>query len=201
MKKSLLEATLEIRDLKSKNETQSQEILKLRRDKSVFKAKLKIKDASFQKLKEKPPSNVLKKQILHEVLAPHFTPTQIDCLFRGTWHYSKKWSHEDIAIAVTLCSLSPRCYRHLRKTKMLPLPAPSTLKEFFRNFRIPQGYLSIVAKMVALQLDSMEPRDKVAVISFDEIYLRKRLDYDRQEDQILGPHKTANTMMIRGLFR
>jgi hypothetical protein len=187
--------------MESKNKRQIAEILKLRREKVVFKAKLKKTEISKAKAKTKLPTIVQKKQIATEALSPHFTQAQIGCLLRGKWYRCKEWSHEDIALAVTLCSLSSKTYRFLRRQHILPLPGVSTLKNFFKNFLIPEGYLEVVARMVKLKIEEMDDiQSRVAVLSFDEIYLRRQIDYDRQFDQVLGPHRTANTMMIRGLF-
>jgi hypothetical protein len=200
LKNSLQMTQLENHKLKIENDKQSKEILKLRREKTVFKAKLKVSKAAVAKAKVRPPTKAVHTQIVTDLLLPHFTSAQISCILRGEWHRSKKWSHEDIALAVTLCSLSPKSYRFLRKQKIVPLPGESTIKEFFRNFRVPQGYLKVVGKMVQLMLEDRPAKDRVVIISFDEIYLRLRIDYDRQEDQVLGPHKRANTMMVRGLY-
>jgi len=55
------------------------------------------------------------------ILSQLFTPTKIQILL----HPKKKvyqWTPEDISSAITLRSISPKCYRYLREEKKFPLP-------------------------------------------------------------------------------
>lgn len=54
-----------------------------------------------------------------KILSHLFTPTQINLIL----HPKKKvyrWTTEDISSAVTLRSISPKCYRYLRSKKKFP---------------------------------------------------------------------------------
>jgi hypothetical protein len=150
---------------------------------------------------KKKPSKALRKQIVTEVLAPFFTDNQISCFLRGTWKRVKEWKQEDIGLALTLKLLSRKTYIFLRSKKILPLPGLSTLRNYFKDFQIPEGYLSAVGRMMKIKAQELTPRERVAALCFDEVYLRKEMSYDNQEDCILGPHQRANTMLLRGVFK
>ena len=63
------------------------------------------------------------------------------------------------------------------------------------------GYLNDVDTLLRLKAAGLCPRDRVVVISFDEVYVKQDLSYDQQADQFIGPHKSANTMLLRGLCK
>jgi hypothetical protein len=88
----------------------------------------------------------------------------------------------------------------LRSRKILPLPGVSTLLRFFKDFQIQPGFLESVAKLVRVKVASMTELEKVATASFDEVHLKSGLAYDRKYDQVVGPHREANVLMLRGIF-
>lgn len=47
----------------------------------------------------------------------------------------------------------------------------------------------------------MSDRDKIVVLSFDEVYIAHDVCYDKAIDQVLGPHQTVQVVMVRGLFK
>lgn len=69
-----------------------------------------------------------------------FTEGQINLLLSP----NKKWTHwtdDDIASAISLRCVSPKCYRFLRSTMKLPLPGFSTLNRWVRNIDLSPGRL------------------------------------------------------------
>jgi hypothetical protein len=42
--------------------------------------------------------------------------------------------------------------------------------------------------------------EKLCVLSFDEMYVSNRIDIDKKEEQKLGPHKSCQCVMARGLL-
>lgn len=65
--------------------------------------------------------------ILLENLERIFTPGQIRRLYKSNKKSRVRWSAEDIAAAIALRSVSPKCYHHLRNCVGIPLPSHSTL--------------------------------------------------------------------------
>lgn len=45
----------------------------------------------------------------------------------------------------------------------------------------------------------MEVNDKLTVLSFDEMYLSHQIEFDKTREQVIGPHKTVQVVMARGL--
>jgi len=46
----------------------------------------------------------------------------------------------------------------------------------------------------------MATEDKLTILSFDEMYLSHQIDFDRNKEQVIGPHKTVQVVMARGLI-
>lgn len=44
----------------------------------------------------------------------------------------------------------------------------------------------------------MTSREKLSVICFDETYVSNRLCYDKKNEQVIGPHKCVQTVVVRG---
>lgn len=47
---------------------------------------------------------------------------------------------------------------------------------------------------------NMTERERVSVLNFDEMSVRKLMEYDAGKDEIVGPHAHAQFVMVRGLF-
>ena len=47
----------------------------------------------------------------------------------------------------------------------------------------------------------LSPLDRVVVLSFDEVHLKRDISYDSTTISIIGPHSKVNVMMARGLFK
>ena len=74
----------------------------------------KIRDAKVTKKKQD--------EIVRKVLKPHFTEAKISCFLRKDWKRCDQWTHDDYTMAITLHCISPKAYKFIRKSKMIPLP-------------------------------------------------------------------------------
>ena len=45
----------------------------------------------------------------------------------------------------------------------------------------------------------MKPGEELACLSFDEMKLMERAEWDQKIDAVIGPHKQAQTFMVRSL--
>lgn len=108
-----------------------------------------------------------------------------------------KWSIDDISKAIVLYSGGPRAYRLLLK-KGYPFPAVSTLKDWLKKIKISPGILTNVLHII--KLSDLNAFEKVCVILFDEMKIRKAYSYDRANDQTLDAFNYVQVVMIRGLF-
>jgi len=44
----------------------------------------------------------------------------------------------------------------------------------------------------------MEINEKLTILSFDETYISKRICFDKKNEQVIGPHKSVQTVIARG---
>ena len=47
--------------------------------------------------------------------------------------------------------------------------------------------------------ETMSKQERICVLSFDEMYVSQTIVYDKKNDQVMGPHKTVQVVMARGL--
>lgn len=66
--------------------------------------------------------------ILRDVLGKHFSKAQIRCLMKGDWQMGKNWEEKDYKLALTIFTISKRCYHYIRNHHILPLPSYTCLK-------------------------------------------------------------------------
>lgn len=146
--------------------------------------------ADRQKESEKIALNILQKV---------FTPGQIKLLMSP--HLTRiRWCSEDITAAIALRSLSPKAYRYLREVRKIPLPCETTLQEWCSTFVVKPGILNDVIRMMEEKGLGLSKADKITVLTFYEVYIFNKLDLERKEQKIYGPHKTCQFVMARGLF-
>ena len=62
------------------------------------------------------------------------------------------------------------------------------------------GFNEDAIKVQRLKLEASEhPLYKFAQIVFDEIHIKESIELDRKNQEIIGPYKKLQTVMIRGL--
>lgn len=108
-----------------------------------------------------------------------------------------RWCAEDIANGIAIHSAGPRAYRLLLRKKY-PLPAVITLKKWCAKVKVQPGILQPVLDIVTKA--NMTQLERVCVISFDEMKIRKKFIYDKTLDETLKPASYVQVMIIRGLF-
>ena len=133
-------------------------------------------------------------------LQDHFTVAQLDLILNKDQKYSKKWSNKDFQFAMKLKLVSPKALKVLRKSGQLPLPSNSTLKKKFSFMYVTPGYVHSSLEYLKRLVPNMKPGENLACLSFDEMKIDGRAEYDRKMDAVLGPHKQAQTFMVRSLI-
>ena len=200
MTEKILAQQQEINDLKSEKERLKSQIQDVRNQNYKLQKKLCRKEAQAKKQESSPLNKACQLRILQKHLSPFFTPKQIKCFFKGKWTRVKNWSVDDVKQALTLRLMSKKAYIYLRKKKTLPLPGISTLRSYFKNFRLNQGFFTKVGEILSMMSEKLFPIQRVVTLMFDEVHVKKAISYNAQLDQIVGPHSAANTAMIRGIF-
>lgn len=142
-----------------------------------------------------------KEQNYKKILERIFTPGQIKILLDPKKKKKKtRWCAEDIAVAINLRSISSKAYRYMRTTMKIPLPSFSTLGTWVQKLNMEEGILNDVLLIMKQKAKTMKSFEKLAVISYDEVYISNQMAIDRKEEQVIGQNKTCQVVMIRGLF-
>ena len=130
---------------------------------------LKMKNNTLGRVRIAPIPKQKKLQILTQYLSPFFTPAMINCFFRGTWKRVKNWSKDDIVLALTIRLINRKLYLFIRRRKLIPLPGLSTLKNYFKHFKLNQGFFTAVAPILTVYAAKLTPIQKIVGILFDEV--------------------------------
>jgi len=113
---------------------------------------------------------------------------------------SHTWSTEDISSAIALRSVSARAYNYLRTMKNVSLPCVQTLRNWSAHFNVKSGILKSVIQIMQNKGRNLSMIDKLTVLSFDEIYISNKIELERCEEKIYGPHKTSQFVMVQSFI-
>lgn len=108
------------------------------------------------------------------------------------------WSEADIAQSITWYSASAKTYRFLQRNDF-PLPAIRTLQRWAQKIDISPGIILPVIRILTAATHLNEG-EKVCVLSFDEMKIKKSFSYDRTSDTTLSPCNYVQVAMLRGKY-
>ncbi len=198
LQERLKRAVERIEALEDENKRLKRDLLRAKKDLANVKTLSRRQRQAYQRQAQKM-DKVQKEEVVREALSPFFTDTQISCYLRGDWQRVRKWNQADISLALTIRLLHKKTYTFLRDSKILPLPGLSTLESYFRNFDIPEGFLTSVVRLISVKAQTMTPRERLASLSFDEMHVKSDVNYDRRHDQVVGPFSGVNVFLLRGI--
>jgi hypothetical protein len=115
---------------------------------------------------------------------PLFTPEQIKKLLTKK---NIRWSAEDISAAISLRSVSQKGYRYLKNHRKYPLPSVSTLRRWAARFNVQPGLLKNVLPLMQQKSKNMSLRERLTVISFDEMFIKIKCAWRKKRRQYLAP--------------
>ena len=171
------------------------------REKLSLQAQVRKLKKEVEKVKNKVSAD-RKREIVKEVLSPFYDQAQINLFLQGSWTKGRNWSIEILTMALTLKTLSNRCYVFLRKKKIIPLPGPATIIRHFKNFKVEPGFLDCVAQLLAIKAATLTNRqDRIIGLELDEVHIKKDITYHSGRDQVIGPNGKANVLLLRGIFK
>uniref|UniRef100_A0A2S2P3G9 Transposable element P transposase n=1 Tax=Schizaphis graminum TaxID=13262 RepID=A0A2S2P3G9_SCHGA len=75
----------------------------------------------------------------------------------------------------------------------------STLRTRAVQFPMEHGILSGVMTLMKDKGETLDIKEKLTVVSFDETYVLRRICFDKKYEQIVGPYKCVQTVVVRGL--
>ena len=193
LKKQFQKEKLEMKDAFDKQKRQ------LRAENNLLKKSLDKIEIDLKSLKDSTTDKKHIDGIVKDRLKDHFSEAQLDLILDKTRVYSKKWTNKDFAFAMLVKMISPKVLRLLRKSKILPLPSNSTLKKKFAFLYVTPGYIHSSLGYLADLVPRLKPGEELACLSFDEMKLMQRAEWDQKIDAVIGPHKQAQTFMVRSL--
>lgn len=184
-------------ELSKENEQLKNENKNLKEENQSLNKKV-AKMTKKERLQEKKNQKAVEEKV-NEILQPIFTRGQIKKLL----HRKKtkiRWNSDDIASAIALKSVSPAGYRYLKK-RSFPLPGLSTLRKRAAKIKMNPGILTEVLSVMETKGKEEPLPNKICALSFDEIHISQRIEIERKEEKRVGPHKTVQLGMVRGLFK
>ncbi|GFN73812.1 THAP domain-containing protein 1 [Plakobranchus ocellatus] len=93
----------------------------------------------------------------------------------------RRWTGSDKGFAISVHHASRKAYSLLQQVFFLP--SPKTLRISLQNRNVFPGFCRSVLDLLKIKVDSMSPCDKVCVICFDEVSIKKSLSYDPVNEQ------------------
>lgn len=127
-----------------------------------------------------------------------FTPSQLEMM--STQKRKKKWTEEDISRGIVTRAISRKAYDFWRNKIGIPLPSASTLKRWCAKFPCYPGILHNVLLLMKKCSENLTEKEKLCVLSFDEIHVDNKICYDVGMDQVLGSYSKVQVVLARGIF-
>ncbi|KAF2896683.1 hypothetical protein ILUMI_09498 [Ignelater luminosus] len=81
-----------------------------------------------------------------------------------------------------------------------PYPALSTLRRWASSLNLKPGILTEVLQLMKEKAKCLDERERITVLSFDEIYVSNQICIDPKNEQIIRPHRACQVVFARGLF-
>ena len=188
---------VENHNLKIDKEKLSKTINQLKSDKASNRLDPKV-------FKNPKITKAVKRQIVSDVLKPYFSEASINWYLRKTEEGKHKrgrdWSTVDYTIALTIRRLSKKTFNYIRSKKLMPLPGMETIRKHYANFVIEEGHFTQVHTLLGLMALEMTEKQKIVVLSFDEVNTKADISLDVTHDRVVGPHSDMNVLMVRGLY-
>jgi len=91
------------------------------------------------------------------------------------YSYTTEWLLECTLLRIK----SPSAYKHLRESKLLPLPHPKTIQRLLLGSPCEFGFNDTSMSAIQREMCNKSRKYRQGVLSFDEIKLRKSLDFNK----------------------
>nr|XP_042909973.1 uncharacterized protein LOC122271740 [Parasteatoda tepidariorum] len=147
-----------------------------------------------RKLENQPKCSSLDVKSILSVIQPLVTPSiyhfiKCQLLSCNVSKYGRRWSVSDKNLCLQLYLASPKSYRLLRK--FLNLPNKSTLLKAVSGIKLEPGFLTAVLNSMMLIASKLKPRERICIVSFDEMSLKPGLTYEKHK----GKSQVLKTMV------
>lgn len=139
------------------------------------------KRAQISKLKAKKNYSVLE-----AFKAGSYPSTQSKTIAMMQQRTKKRpWSKDERELAISLFYTSPAAYRSMRRQKII-LPSVTTVKEWIGSSKYSPGFNKDLFRQIRLKARTMDRKDKVVALSFDEMAIKEKFEYSKALDIIEG---------------
>ncbi|XP_072142984.1 uncharacterized protein [Dermacentor andersoni] len=98
--------------------------------------------------------------------------------------HGRRWPKEFRQFALSLYFSSPKAYRYLAKT--LSLPTVKTLRAWLSAVSLKPGLMPEILDFVKEKTKNWDLMDRACVLIFDEMSLKRNLQYDSRHDVVVG---------------
>ncbi|KAL4083888.1 hypothetical protein QTP88_029204 [Uroleucon formosanum] len=197
------------------NENSKQEIEKLKKTIDNLKKKLKSKRSTISKLR-KSLSNSRHLFRSHDVTKSLRFPskdaqTLVNMQIMRGKMTNKSWLKDEQNFALKLYYKSPSAYKFLRNIQ-INLPGVSTIRRLISSYKYKPGLNANILKQLTLKVGSMSDEEKYCTLVFDEMKIKKFLEYSKYLDVVevyedLGTKRCSNALatqamvfLIRGMY-
>jgi hypothetical protein len=198
LRKDFDENKAELQKVKTYNENLL--LLNQSLNKSVSKCRKKIRQLENE-LTEYSNKIYTKKDFmlkLKQNMSPVLTSNQIDLITNKKKRV--RWTKEELCTAFTIRYFGIKSYNYLRNQLNYPLPSLTTLRRYAAKLNLKEGILTDLLKMMKMTGIEKSDRERVTVLSFDEMNCQQLFELDSPGDEITGPHTHLQVIMARGLF-
>ena len=125
--------------------------------------------------------------------------------------HGRRYSDEELMYWLSVYYQGPRAYRQLRRRFVMP--SPRVLRNRMQHIQTLPGFQDAMLAVLKEHLRGTEERDRMVVLSFDEVHLRRKLTYVPWMDCVEGTEHfgpvgktprladSALTFMARGLTK
>lgn len=132
------------------------------------------------------------------MVKPALSPNQVDLVLGEKQRVI--WTKQELSSALTLRYFSKRAYNYMGIDKRYFMPSISTIKRYVKQIDVKQGMLEDVIVLLGNVLKTKDAKDRECVISFDEMKVKRVVEYDTAADEIVGSFNYLQVVMARRLF-
>lgn len=104
----------------------------------------------------------------------------------------RKWSKSQRQLSLSLYYKSPTAYTFLLYSMKCSLPSIRTIQSWLKVIYLRTGCHNNLSSKLAIKVHTMEEKEKICVLMFDEIALKKQLEFNEAQDFIEGYQDLAS---------
>ncbi len=145
-------------------------------------------------------SKAFLENLIKSTLEDKYSPAQVQRILKQDVKFVRKYNKEDITTALVLKSISSKAYEFMRSKNLVSLPSRRTLGRWLQDFKCVPGIQEDCLRIVKERLCHSEiSHEKLVAISFDEMHLRKKVEYHGATKRVYGPCNKLQVAIIRGV--